>query len=503
MEAYICNPMPDETKPGKKEILQPMLFALMMIMGIFIGRKIDESNTPESSVNKPKIIQGTKSISSTLEEAIKFIDARYVDSININHLSEEAIVSLVHELDPFSVYLPSHHQPQDSLKSFTEAYGFHAILDKNSWIVQHITANSPAAMSKLEIGDQLKTMNSKSITQNSFNQWMDTILNLQVIKPIHQSISIRLQRVDVGIRSTVEPVLILPTEIGYIRIRSFGDNTYDEFITAIDSLYNKKNIRDFIFDLRDNAGGYMEECSRMLNQLFTDKNILLATTVGRTVRKAEYKTDGRQLNAIGKIAVIINEHSASASEVFAGALQDLNRAILVGTPSYGKGLVQEQYMLSNGAALRLSVARFYLPSGRTVDYSGVHLDKNKKFFKTDGTPLPYSASIIPDIKINKAANQEIDNQSQIENQLSKGILFLKATGKLNSSIDKLSQDQERKLIQSIPLNPRRLTASQKAVIKNSIAKELLLANKKFTLWEKNEIASLPEVKAATLALSKK
>ncbi len=159
---------------------------------------------------------------------------------------------------------------------------------------------------------------------------------------------------------------MLDDKTGFIKINRFSSSTSREFMEGLDYLFAKKNAKNLVIDLRGNPGGYVDKAVEMLSQLFPEKEKLLVMTKGRTVHQNEYKTTGRQRFNVGKVAILIDEGSASASEIVAGAVQDWDRGIILGRRSFGKGLVQEPYELRDGSELRLTVARYFTPIGRSI-----------------------------------------------------------------------------------------------------------------------------------------
>lgn len=396
-------------KPIKKYfILQPLLLASMVVLGILLGKRMEDSSTPPTKAKLQNNNTLEKS-NNAVEEASRFIEARFLDSVDISRLNDLAIKNMVKELDPYSSYLPADKIVEIPFTNFQDAYGFNVVQINNQWIVDKITPDSEAWFSKLEMGDQLLKLKDTFINASALTRWTDPSVSGH-FKSAGDFYTLEFQRRDLAKKKSVVGVYALTENIGYVKIGRFGDDVYDEFITAIDSLYTKKSIKDFVLDLRDNAGGYIEECIRVLNQFFSEKNIDLAYTEGRTVRKIEYKTDGRQLFNLGKLVVLINNGTASAGEVFAGAIQDLERGKIIGQHSYGKGLVQEQYMLSNGAALRLSVSRFYLPSGRSVNKTGIENSNQKKYYSKNKKLLHSGNFIYPDIYLNTSGEQSIETK---------------------------------------------------------------------------------------------
>jgi carboxyl-terminal processing protease len=163
---------------------------------------------------------------------------------------------------------------------------------------------------------------------------------------------------------SVDAAYMINEETGYIKVNRFSGTTYQEYMKALEGMIND-GLQNVIIDLRGNPGGYLSEVAKMLDQMFEERRLLVYTE-GRTSSRKDYKSTGRQLFPINKITILIDEGSASASEILAGAVQDHDRGMIIGRRSFGKGLVQEQYNLSDGSALRLTVARYYTPSGRSI-----------------------------------------------------------------------------------------------------------------------------------------
>lgn len=474
----------DETFKKSYQILQPFLLAFMVVLGIVVGRKIDQSGTPESAVKVRNIISPTPHV-NTVEEVNKFIQARYIDSVNTKVLNDIAIKNMVKELDPFSTFLPNNYSTEQKINSFFQAYGFFVENINNKWRVTQIRPGTPAYQ-KLEPGDQVLKINDTVVHANSFNQWTDTLVRLIVLQK-NKNYLVDIPRIDFAQNLSSVDAHVLNSSTAYIKISHFTDNTYDDFITALDSHFTKKNIRDLVIDLRENPGGYMEECSRVLNQLFKEKNILLTSTEGRTVRKMEYKTDGRQLFDLKKLAVIVNENTASAAEVFAGAIQDLERGKIIGKHTYGKGLVQEQYMLSDGSALRLSVARFYLPSGRTVGGSNL-TQKEKKYYSVGKRLLKSGNYIFPDINITESSPTEVPDKALLEY-----ILDQKSNHK--SSADPVQTIYKKKLS-----SKKKWTIPEKNALLTQIKKYWGSIQKDEKSIVEYQLLSQPEIQAALNSL---
>lgn len=494
--------MPDKGKSKKYEIVQPLLLACMVILGMLLGRKMEQSNQPEQK-NNPKPNPASRVHSGLIDEAVRYIDARYIDSVGTDHLTDLAIESMLENLDPFSVYLPAGTILKDSIASFEEAYGFSPKQLKNQWIIGSPDQDHRAFRYGLVAGDVIVSINQKPPERDSWKAWnLDTLL-LRVRKP-----ETREEKDILVLRASDEPLIskaramALNARVAYIRIPHFGDQAYDEFITAVDTFFNKYKIPNYVIDLRGNSGGYLEECSRILNQLFKEKNILLVSTKGRTVRQTEYKTDGRQLFDLGQVVVLIDGGSASASEAFAGAIQDLKRGRVVGQPSYGKGLVQEQYMLSNGSALRLSVARFYLPSGRTLDHAGRYEPSFEELKAVQGKKQLVHRSITPDVRIARDSTLEQAAWINIKSLVSAMAL----ENRLEQREGRKVTEPEKKIFRTLNTNAapgvRILVRSNPNLVRALIRQEWLLANMQFALAEKENILAQKEIQAALQQIKK-
>ena len=214
---------------------------------------------------------------------------------------------------------------------------------------------------------------------------------------------------------------MLTDNIGYIKVNKFSSTTNTEFLEGLERLVDESDMQHLVIDLRDNPGGYLQEATSILNQLFKEKDKLLVYTEGNHVNKSEVETTGRSFFSIDNIAILIDENSASASEIMAGAIQDWDRGLIIGRRSFGKGLVQEQYGLRDGSAIRLTVARYYTPSGRSIqrdydniqeynqdisirhergelyDPSRIAISDSLPYYTNDGRVVYGGGGIIPDI----------------------------------------------------------------------------------------------------------
>jgi carboxyl-terminal processing protease len=381
-----------ETTPAKKEILMPLLLALALAIGLAVGFKMKNETLisfaprhQDSKMSNEEIVgQGR------IEEILRYIDAKYVDAIDNNVLVDKSINNILQELDPHSVFIPTEKAKEinEDLEGEYEGVGLETILLNDTFTIISPLLDSPAATVGLMSGDKILSVNDSNAIGKDI-RWLNSVLHGE--RGTEVSIKIlrgegerpktyTLTRERVAIHS-VEVATMLDNQTGYIRISRFSNNTTKEFNIGLEKLYENKTMQDLVIDLRQNSGGYLDKAVDVLSQIFKDRDKLLVYTKGRTVHRNEYKTSGRARHEIGKIAILIDEGSASASEIVAGAIQDWDRGLIVGRKSFGKGLVQEPYMLKDGSELRLTVARYFTPSGRSIQrpYKG----KTKKQYQDE------------------------------------------------------------------------------------------------------------------------
>ena len=349
----------------------PLLLATCMSVGIWLGLKLQDEQlvTHQPASELPAEPQ-------KMQEVLGYINAKYVDNINTDSVTGLALASLLERLDPHSSYIPLSdvEEVHEHLEGNFVGVGIEFELIHDTVTIISALQGSPAHEVGLQSGDRIVSINDKLVAGPS-RDGLTLIKQLKGKKGSKVVVGV-LRRGESDIRSfsiiraqivvnSIKSAYMLDAKTGYIRIATFATSTSKDFLDALEKL-NKQGMKDIVLDLRQNPGGFLEEATDILNQFFMEKNKLLVYTQGRTVRRADYKTNGRAMYEIGKVAVLIDEGSASASEIIAGAIQDLDRGIVVGRRSFGKGLVQEEYSLADGSALRLTVARYYTPSGRCV-----------------------------------------------------------------------------------------------------------------------------------------
>lgn len=355
------------------KIYLPLLLAVCTAFGMVVGHRFSSENLRVNEYRESGL--ASKSADGlALQEVIKYIDNRYVDSVESGKLIDLAANTILDELDPHSVYISPEELSyiNEGMSGFYRGLGIETIHLYDTLRVIKILKGSPAEEAGVEYGDKILTSNDTILAgknRTKEEQWAflkttdQTEFNLDVLK---RSGEVKELTVYPSRIKAPNVDYLIVGDIAYINILRFSDETYEGIIDALEAVQKNKIIEKLILDLRDNPGGYLPEATKILNQFFIEDKRLLVYTEDRFKRKSEYNSTGRPFYQINKLAVLINEGSASASEVIAGALQDWDKAILVGNGTFGKGLVQEQMNLSNGGALRLTTARYYTPTGRSI-----------------------------------------------------------------------------------------------------------------------------------------
>jgi carboxyl-terminal processing protease len=347
----------------------------MVAIGIIIGFKMNDNNDlPFISEMDPEI---TKPIGE-IEEVLRFIENKYVDSVNRDEIYETAFNAIFQKLDPHSLYIP----PDDLVRVNDEMNGNYVGLGvevfqmEDTLYFTKVTKDSPAEKAGLKVFDKLLSIDGEMVA--GVEMQFDTIRK-KLKKELGSKVSLDLKRQNENVNVTIDvdnipinsvhPAILITDSISLIKIDRFSNKTYKEFMDQLEFLVNEKKLRHLIIDLRGNPGGYLPEAVNMLSQLFSEKELLLVYTDGSRKKKSEYKTTGKPFFDVDKIAVLVDENSASASEIVAAALKEWDRGVIIGRRTFGKGLVQEQYPLANGGALRITVSRYYTPSGRSIQKS--------------------------------------------------------------------------------------------------------------------------------------
>lgn len=355
-------------KPNKNSRLMPLFMALCVVIGILIGTFYAN----HFSGNRLNIIN---SGSNRLNNLLHIIDDQYVDAVNIDSLVDKAIPQILSDLDPHSVYISAKdvQQATDDLKGSFSGVGVEFVIRDDTVRVQGVVKNGPAEQAGILAGDKIISVDGKPFVgkivtneeaMHRLKGPKDTKVKIGVIRyGQKQPKYFTVTRGDIPQKS-ITATYMVDERTGYIRVKSFGENTYPEMLIALAQL-SQEGFGNLIIDLRDNTGGYLQSAVQIINE-FLPKNRLIVYTEGRKSPRQEYKSDGRGSYQNIPLVILINEASASASEIFAGAIQDNDRGTIIGRRSFGKGLVQQQIGFPDGSMIRLTIARYYTPSGRCI-----------------------------------------------------------------------------------------------------------------------------------------
>ncbi len=358
----------------------PLLMALCVVIGIVIGTFYAN----HFSGNRLNIISTG---SNRLNNLLHIIDDQYVDNVDIDSLVDKAIPQILAELDPHSVYINAKNvqAANDDLRGSFSGVGIEFNIRQDTIHVQNVIKNGPAERAGILAGDKIVAIDGKPFVgkvvtneeaMHRLKGPKDTKVKIGIIRYGQSKVlNFTVTRGEIPQKS-ISAVYMLDATTGYIRIKNFGETTYPELLIALATL-SQQGFSNLVIDLRDNTGGYLQSAVQMANE-FLPKNKLIVYTQGRKSPRQEYKSDGHGSYQKIPLVVLINEGSASASEIFAGAMQDNDRATIIGRRSFGKGLVQQQIAFSDGSMIRLTIARYYTPSGRCIQKPYVNGD-NKDY----------------------------------------------------------------------------------------------------------------------------
>ncbi len=346
----------------------PLLMAISIVVGIIIGTFYAN----HFSGNRLNIIN---SGSNRLNNLLHIIDDQYVDKVDIDSLVEKAMPQILAELDPHSVYLSADEveMGSDDLKGSFSGVGIEFVIREDTIHVQNVVKNGPAERAGILAGDKIISVDDNAFVGKTVTN-QEAMRRLKGKKGTKVKIGIRryghskplsftVTRGDIPQKS-ISATYMLDKKTGYIRIKNFGENTYPEMLIALSTLANE-GFSNLVIDLRDNTGGYLNSAVQIINE-FLPKNKLIVYTQGRKAPRQDYRSDGYGTYKDIPLVILINEASASASEIFAGAMQDNDRATIIGRRSFGKGLVQQQIEFPDHSMIRLTIARYYTPSGRCI-----------------------------------------------------------------------------------------------------------------------------------------
>ena len=352
-----------------KNRFSPLWLALSAVVGIFIGTFY--ANHFGGGTRLSIINSGT----NKLQNLLHIIDDQYVDTVDVADLVEKAMPQLLSELDPHSVYISAKDKQtaEDDLRGSFSGVGIEFTIRQDTVRVQNVIGNGPAERAGLIAGDKIVTIDDslfvgKKVTNEEAMHRLkgpkDTKVKVGVIRYGEKDVrQFTITRGEIPMHS-VNAVYMIDEKTGYVRIKNFGENTYRELLVALAQLA-MDGFQQLVIDLRGNTGGYLGTAVQIANE-FLPKGRLIVYTEGRHSPREDFLSDGRGSYQQMPLVVLIDEGSASASEILSGAIQDNDRGTIIGRRSFGKGLVQKPIEFNDGSLMRLTIARYYSPSGRCI-----------------------------------------------------------------------------------------------------------------------------------------
>ncbi|TRX38521.1 S41 family peptidase [Flavobacterium sp. ZT3R18] len=358
----------------------PILIGGIFALGIFIGSLSNATQTHGFLVKK-----NTK---EKLDKLIDFIDSEYVDDVNTDSIVNLTVDNILAHLDPHSVYIPPSEQSEiaETMKGDFVGIGINFYMYKDSVAVINPVKNGPSAKAGIKAGDRIlyadKTkLFGRKLPNDSLFAALKGEAGSQIELTVYRKserkkMKLTIKRDVIPLKS-VDVALLLNKTTGYIKINRFAETTFDEFKTGLTNL-KKQGIKSLVIDVRDNGGGYMEEAIAIADEFLKDKQLIVFTKSKNGVIEKTFATK-QGVFENGNVSILINENSASASEILAGAIQDNDRGTIVGRRSFGKGLVQREMDFNDGSAVRLTIARYYTPTGRSIQKP--YSKGNEAYFK--------------------------------------------------------------------------------------------------------------------------
>ncbi len=352
----------------KLKVFIPLLFTVVLVLGMFLGFKLRD----KQGYNKALFSLGAQD--NLLHQVLRLVDLKYVDSVHLSGLKSDAIKGILSHLDPHSAYIPPKeftHVNEEMQGSF-HGIGIAYFVIDDTVNITRVLPGGPAAKAGLSVGDQILKANDSLMAGVHISSEK---IRKFIRGPLHSNVKLVLLRKDSLIQislkrgriplTSIDAAYMIAPGVLYVKINRFSAHTYGEFMDAITALKAKHDVKKCILDLRNNPGGYLEASVNIADE-FLSGDKLVAEAKGKSYPLKEFTCNKTGELEEVPLAVLVNGQSASASEILAGAIQDWDRGYIIGRQTFGKGLVQEQYQLANKGVLRLTVARYYLPSGRLI-----------------------------------------------------------------------------------------------------------------------------------------
>ena len=365
-----------ENKNNNNKLLQLIILVSTVTLALYVGIRLGKVTTSQTlNFFGPQ--------PSKVSVMLDYISKYYVDDVSVDSISELLIPDILKELDPHSVYIPAARlqQSNEQLEGNFDGIGVTFNMDNDTVRVINVVPGGPSEKAGVYSSDKIITVNDSIIAGRKISQ--DSILSLfrgksgSIVKILvkrdgfTELLPFEITRGKIQVKSVDAFYMISPT-VGYIRMTTFAKTTYSEFIDAVNKLH-ELGMTSLIFDLRGNTGGLLDQAIAITSELFAEKKLIVYTKGKGWARRNQY-SEGKGKLGNDTLVVLINENSASASEVLAGAVQDNDRGVIIGHRSFGKGLVQQLFPLPDNSELRLTIARYYTPSGRSIQRAYSHGD---------------------------------------------------------------------------------------------------------------------------------
>jgi carboxyl-terminal processing protease len=364
----------------RNPVFYPLILAVTLALGVLIGSSFHRR--PLSPVSRDSA-PGNK-----LNHIIELIESAYVDTINTAEIVENSIPALLENLDPHTTYIPAREMQgvEEEMQGNFSGIGVQFSIQEDTIMIVDVISGGPSSKLGILAGDRIVEVNDTLVAGTGIKN-EEVLKLLRGKKGTHVKVTIQrkgfrnnlefdITRGEIPIYS-VDVSYMIDDHTGFIKISRFAEQTYQEFTRAMEKL-DKAGASRIIVDLRGNPGGYLTAVIRIVND-FLEKGETILFTQGKSQPKKVYTANARNAWADKSLFLLIDEFSASASEIFAGAIQDNDRGIVIGRRSFGKGLVQEQIPFADGSAIRLTVARYYTPSGRSIQKS--YEEGNERYFE--------------------------------------------------------------------------------------------------------------------------
>jgi len=417
-----------------RKYLLPTVTIVSLMLGLLIGSAVTHKATAQQFNWRRYMAPQSK-----VDQLLNYMATGYVDELNVDSITEDVMSELVQKLDPHSAYIPKKdlEMVNSELSASFSGIGVQFNIQQDTVCIVAVIPGGPSEGVGVLAGDKIIMVDDSLFSQKGINN-EKVMHTLRGPKGTEVKLSVKrngtdgllnytIVRGDIPVHAVDAAFIIEKNhkKLGFIKVNKFSETTYDEFISALAKL-KSQGAEAYIVDLRENSGGYMDQAIRMVNE-FLHQGDMIVYSEGRAYPRYEAKADGKGRFQQVPLCVLIDDFSASASEIFAGAMQDNDRAVIIGRRSFGKGLVQQQIPFSDGSAMRLTVARYYTPSGRCIqkpytlgqqeDYQmelidrfekgefysadSIHLTDTTKYYTTGGRIVHGGGGIMPDIFIGR------------------------------------------------------------------------------------------------------